>query len=31
VAKSSVPKFRPGADFKAVVNGDKKIPAAKKR
>ena len=31
VAKSSVPKFRPGADFKAVVNGDKKLPAAKKR
>jgi DNA-binding protein HU-beta len=31
VAKSSVPKFRPGADFKAVVNGEKKAPAAKKR
>src|SRR4030088_246127 len=30
VPKSSVPKFRAGADFKAVVNGDKKI-AAKKR
>ena len=25
-----VPKFRPGADFKAVVNGDKKIPAKKR-
>jgi DNA-binding protein HU-beta len=24
VPKSSVPKFRPGADFKALVNGDKK-------
>ena len=23
VAKSSVPKFRAGADFKALVNGDK--------
>jgi DNA-binding protein HU-beta len=31
VAKSSVPKFRAGADFKAVVNGEKKIAAAKKR
>jgi DNA-binding protein HU-beta len=31
VPKSSVPKFRAGADFKAVVNGEKKIPAAKKR
>jgi DNA-binding protein HU-beta len=31
VAKSSVPKFRPGADFKAVVNGKKKVAAAKKR
>ncbi len=29
--KSSVPKFRPGADFKAVVNGEKKVAAAKKR
>jgi DNA-binding protein HU-beta len=28
--KKSVPKFTPGADFKAVVNGDKKAPAAKK-
>ena len=24
VPKSSVPKFRPGADFKALVDGDKK-------
>ena len=24
VPKSSVPKFRPGADFKALVNGDSK-------
>ena len=31
VPKSSVPKFRAGSDFKAVVNGEKKIPAAKKR
>jgi DNA-binding protein HU-beta len=31
VAKSSVPKFRAGADFKAIVNGDKKTAAAKKR
>jgi DNA-binding protein HU-beta len=30
VPKSSVPKFRAGADFKAVVNGEKKV-AAKKR
>ena len=30
VPKTSVPKFRAGADFKALVNGDKKIPAAKK-
>src|ERR1700728_3470989 len=29
VAASSVPKFRPGADFKALVNVDAK-PAAKK-
>jgi DNA-binding protein HU-beta len=28
VPKSSVPKFRPGADFKALVNGDK--PGSKK-
>src|SRR6266566_5369595 len=27
VPKSSVPKFRPGADFKALVNGQKKTPA----
>ena len=27
VAASSVPKFRPGADFKALVNGDKGAPA----
>jgi DNA-binding protein HU-beta len=31
VPKSSVPKFRAGADFKAVVNGEKKPPVAKKR
>jgi hypothetical protein len=31
VAKSSVPKFRAGADFKAIVNGEKKAAAAKKR
>ena len=31
VPKSSVPKFRAGADFKAVVNGEKKTTAAKKR
>ena len=30
VAASSVPKFRPGADFKALVNVDAK-PAAKKK
>jgi DNA-binding protein HU-beta len=24
VPESSVPKFRPGADFKALVNGEKK-------
>jgi DNA-binding protein HU-beta len=30
VPKSSVPKFRAGADFKAVVNGEKRV-AAKKR
>ncbi|HUZ25902.1 MAG TPA: HU family DNA-binding protein [Streptosporangiaceae bacterium] len=29
VPKTSVPKFRPGADFKAMVNG-KKIAAARK-
>jgi len=27
VAASSVPKFRPGADFKALVNGDKHTAA----
>jgi DNA-binding protein HU-beta len=27
VAASSVPKFRPGADFKALVNGDKSASA----
>jgi DNA-binding protein HU-beta len=26
VKKTSVPKFRPGADFKAVVSGAKKLP-----
>ena len=26
VAASSVPKFRPGADFKALVNGEKPAP-----
>jgi DNA-binding protein HU-beta len=32
VAASSVPKFRPGADFKALVNGDKgPAKAAKKK
>jgi DNA-binding protein HU-beta len=31
VAKSSVPKFRPGADFKAVVSGQKKVAGTKKR
>ena len=31
VPKSSVPKFRAGADFKAIVNGEKKTAAAKKR
>jgi DNA-binding protein HU-beta len=31
VPKSSVPKFRAGADFKAVVNGYKRVAAAKKR
>jgi DNA-binding protein HU-beta len=30
VPRSSVPKFRAGADFKAVVNGDKKLAARKK-
>lgn len=30
VPKSSVPKFRAGADFKALVNGKKKVAAAKR-
>src|SRR6266436_5897028 len=30
VPKSSVPRFRAGADFKAIVNGQKKAAAAKK-
>lgn len=30
VPKSSVPKFRAGADFKAVVNGEKKAAARKR-
>ena len=29
VPKTSVPKFRAGADFKAMVNGDKKAAARK--
>ena len=29
-AASSVPKFRPGADFKALVNANTKAPAKKK-
>jgi hypothetical protein len=29
VPKSSVPRFRAGADFKAIVNGDKKAAAKK--
>ncbi len=31
VPKSSVPKFRAGADFKALVNGEKKKATAGKR
>ena len=31
VPKSSVPKLRAGADFKAIVNGEKKTVAAGKR
>lgn len=31
VPKSSVPKFRAGADFKAVVNGEKRVAATKRR
>ena len=30
VPKSSVPRFRAGADFEAIVNGQKKVAAAKK-
>jgi DNA-binding protein HU-beta len=30
VPKTSVPKFRAGADFKAMVNGDKKVSAGRK-
>jgi DNA-binding protein HU-beta len=30
VPKSSVPKFRAGADFKAMVNGKKKVAAGRK-
>jgi DNA-binding protein HU-beta len=30
VAATSVPKFRPGADFKALVNANTKAPAKKK-
>lgn len=30
VPKHSVPKFRAGADFKAMVNGDKKATAGRK-
>ena len=29
VPKTSVPKFRAGADFKAVVSGDKRVAARK--
>jgi DNA-binding protein HU-beta len=29
VPKTSVPKFRAGADFKALVNGEKKVAARK--
>jgi DNA-binding protein HU-beta len=31
VPRSSVPKFRAGADFKALVNGDKKKVVATKK
>jgi DNA-binding protein HU-beta len=31
VAASSVPKFRPGADFKALVNAASAKPAGKKK
>lgn len=30
VPKSSVPKFRAGSDFKAIVNGRKKVSAARR-
>jgi DNA-binding protein HU-beta len=30
VPKTSVPKFRAGADFKALVNGDKRVAAGRK-
>lgn len=30
VPKSSVPKFRAGADFKALVNGDRKVAAGRR-
>lgn len=30
VPKTSVPKFRAGADFKAVVSGDKRVAARKR-
>src|ERR1700758_3963679 len=30
VPKTSVPKFRAGADFKALVNGEKKISAGRR-
>ncbi|HEY1620105.1 MAG TPA: HU family DNA-binding protein, partial [Streptosporangiaceae bacterium] len=30
VPKTSVPKFRAGADFKAMVNGDKKVAAGRR-
>jgi DNA-binding protein HU-beta len=29
--RKSVPKFTPGAEFKAVVNGEKKLPAPAKK
>jgi DNA-binding protein HU-beta len=30
VPKTSVPKFRAGADFQAMVNGDKQVSAGRK-
>jgi DNA-binding protein HU-beta len=30
VPKTSVPKFRAGADFKALVNGDKKVATGRR-